>query len=63
MFKKYDSDYIKWIKYIDGGEVIDKIKIKVSEKDNAESLYNKVCINAKQIQDFDQDQLEWMYKF
>ena len=40
-------------KYIDGGEVIDKIKIKVSEKDNAESLYNKVCINAKkQIQKF-----------
>ena len=31
-------------KYIDGGEVIDKIKIKVSEKDNAESLWQSVCI-------------------
>ena len=51
--KSMTSTFFKMDKYIDGGEVIDKIKIKVSEKDNAESLYNKVCINAiKQIQKF-----------
>ena len=34
-------------KSIDGGEIIDKVTIKITNRDNAESLYDKVCKIAK----------------
>ena len=47
------STFFKMDKSIDGGKIIDKVTIKITEMDNAESLYNKVCkIAKKQIQLF-----------